>query len=785
MIGIYAASLFKLTPLPAYILTAALLISAAVFSSRKALSFFLVSIAIISFGASVFSLSDILPEGHISGFTRGGDKTVYIRGRIVDDPVVKKTIYKKEKASFLLEAGLIKDGDLWHRARGLVKVGLYSNPSAFSYGDEVLLEGILYRPEGLSNPGLFDYSKYLSMKGVTAAFKVKEWFLAESLEGPLPNPLKKAAYSVRHAVRGMLDRYLKDPYRGFLTAILIGDRTELNKSLRDDFVKTGTVHVIAISGLHVGIIAAAILGILALFGVPKKINLVVTFAALVFYALVAGANPPIIRAVIMFAIFTAGYLMRRDNDVLNSLSLAAFLILLYNPRELFNPGFQLSFVSVASIILLTPRIEKALGLNASKDGRFRVYTIRALSVSLAASAGTWPIVASYFNIVSPIAILANLIVVPLLVLLTAISFVFLILGGAIAFVAGHLAVLVTLAQKAIFLVNHILSNVPLGHLRVPSPPAVIIILYYSLVFLLFAPEKITAAGRPIKRNHLIILVLVALNIFVWRDVVCPAAEEPGILFFDVGHGDSALVTLSGDINILIDAGSGGEEGRFDMGRNVIAPYLWKNNITKLDLVIVTHLHEDHLGGIPYLLENFKIGVVVDNGLISPKANRLSRRYIKLLRSEKVEHLSVERGDLIRIGDADIYVLNPGQREKSLGPNDRSVVTKISAPEFTALFTGDITSFAMTGIFSCKDLLKTDILKVPHHGGRLGDMEIVDRFFETVSPETAVISCSSKEAAAGRVDLPDSKIYLTGTHGAVKILALSDGDIEIIENKRNN
>ncbi|MDO8618300.1 MAG: ComEC/Rec2 family competence protein, partial [Candidatus Uhrbacteria bacterium] len=434
-------------------------------------------------------------------------------------------------------------------------------------------------------------------------------------------------------------------------------------------------------------------------------NLALTSLAIVFYCFVAGSSPPVVRATIVFVIASFGYIIDRESDILNSLSLAAFLILLANPKELFDPSFQLSFGSVVSIILFTPRIEEIFGKRKN-------YITKSAAVSIAASIGVFPIVAKYFNIVSPIAVLANLVIVPALLVLTVASFVFLSLNivGAV-FCLGWMGTILSVLTWATFYINHMLAQTPLSYIRIPSPSPFFICAYYAVLAYLFFAKN---------RKYIFVAALVALNVLVWTEPLGYNGRQLKITFLDVGLGDSAIVQFPGRGTMLIDGGSGGVEGMADAGKSVVAPYLWNNGIRKLDAVVVTHFHEDHMGGLLYILENFKVGSVIDNGEPSSDDAVLYKKYIEIVKKKSLRRIVVDDGDEITgFGGVRLYVLNPPEDKIFSNPNDNSIVIKLEYEKFGAMFTGDISSDAMERIASYGGSLRSDVLKVPHHGGSMG------------------------------------------------------------------
>ncbi|HPM43100.1 MAG TPA: ComEC/Rec2 family competence protein, partial [Candidatus Omnitrophota bacterium] len=627
--GIVAA---RFLPVPLYLAAAFSAIFAVlffVFFRSKILSHLGLYASIFALGAAFYANSNILPPDHISRLTKGSAVKTVLRGKVIDDPFIEKAFYGKEKQSCTIYVSAYKDEGKWKSARGLVRLEEYSaRPAVLQYADMVTAEGFLSSPSGLKNPGLFNYAEYLANKGIYSVLKVKgEVSYVRDGGARLGDPAY-FSYRLRGKIRNFIDRYMDNPYGGFVKAIIIGDRSELPDHIREDFVRTGTVHIIAISGLNLGIIAAIILFILGIAGVPKTANLVITLIAIAIYSVTAGASPPVVRASIVFAVYVIGYVIRRDADMLNSLAIAGFFILAYNPKELFDPSFQLSFSSVASIIVLTPRIQNMLMIKSARRedvmSKLLYYAGTSVAVSLAAWAGTWPIVVTYFNIVSPVSILANIVIVPALFVLTAVVFGFLLSSFLPGVIPAFLAYGSELITRATFFINGLFAKIPLSYFRIGAPEACMVVIYYSLIGSILMPRTVRVGSINFRRSRVIIAILIAANILTWQDILFKTSDKLRLTFLDVGQGDSVVVELSSTRTMLIDGGTGASAGRFDVGKNVVAPYLWNRGIYRLNYVVVTHFHEDHIGGVTYLLENFKVDNVIDAGAPSSGSVSYSR-----------------------------------------------------------------------------------------------------------------------------------------------------------------
>ncbi len=787
--GILFSHFFKTSLIYNFIFGIAFLAVAFLYLKKNVISHISLYLAIFCLAVLSYQNATILPGNHIYNLISSDEKRIYIKGLIVDDPIISTTFYNTDKSSFVLSVDSFRGDSSWKKAVGLVKVDIHINPATLDarnigFGDEVILKGVISRPNSLRNPGLFDYSKYMEIKGIYHLVRTQKDSFIKIVGKDESNPVKKMAYGVRGKIRNLLNIYFIEPYNGFLKAILIGDRSGLDSSLKDDFVKTGTVHILAISGLHVGLIAGLFLFIFSLFRVPKRIAFILTALILIFYSFVAGLNPPVIRATIMFLIIVLGYIMNRDSDILNSLSLAAMAILFWNPKELFDPSFQLSFMSIASIVVLTPKIDAVSGVNSlarnSIYGKVKFYILKSIAVSIAAWAGVWPFISSYFNIASPVAIIANIVVIPMLFVIMMLSFFFLLAGMAVNFLTIYAVYLLYTIQDALFFINKGLSQLPFSYFRTGAPSFGFSIIYYCGLSMVIMP-KVTEIGRiKMHKKHAIILLLLALNVIAWKHIIDLKKDFLKITFLDVGQGDSILIEFPKKGTILIDGGSGGEDERFDMGESVIVPYLLNNGIRKLDGVIVTHFHEDHLGGIIYVLKNYDVGCVIDNGTSVSSDNKVYDYYLEAIKERRIRRLVIGEGDVLEgFGDQRLFVLNPNKEEASSDPpsaaNDNSIVLKLVYKNSNILLCGDITDKAIDRLDSYGIFLKSDILKVPHHGGFIGNENTVKKFFTLVSPKISVISTGGenrfKEPIIKTINILtylNSISYSTKFNGAIRV-----------------
>ena len=306
--------------------------------------------------------------------------------------------------------------DKWFYTRGNIQVTSYRDKE-LKYGDGILFEAKVRTPSS-NGERTFDYKKYLERKGIFAIATVSKSnpiILMGEGKGSL---LKSYAYRFKRSLEHKIVDLFMLPEGHFLSAVLLGEKQDMPEGWKGIFMKTQTMHLLAISGLHVGIIAFITLFLVGLFGIPRTSKFIITILILVAYAIMIGGRPSVVRATIMGVVLLASYALRRDADIYNSLGLAASAVLIFNPDQLFNQGFILSFISVLSIVYIAPKINHMFGIDKidRHDNRKRVkYYISTLSTaSLAVWLGLLPLTINFFNIISPISVVVNIMAIPLL-----------------------------------------------------------------------------------------------------------------------------------------------------------------------------------------------------------------------------------------------------------------------------------------------------------------------------------------------------------------------------------
>lgn len=476
-LGIITAAYTKIPFLIFYFLTALFLIFSIFFLEKNLKSNIFILCATFLLGATWLMSSQALPSHHIYKFIPYRSDAVSLIGVIDSDPA-----YKNARSSFVLRVEKLKMSQDWRRVCGRVLVRV-SKKDDFTYGNRLLLRGKLYRPYSFSK-GEFNYRDYLKRRGIYLILSLKKDNLIKQLDNNVGNPIKSLALKIKQKLKQVIVTNVSFFSATVLNAIILGERQNLPAYLRGVLVKTGTVHIIAISGLHLGIAAFIILLTLKITRIPRKPRYVLTVFLLIFYCLLTGANTPALRATVMATILLFAYFLEREPDIYNSLALAALIILAINPGELFEISFQLSFSSVISIVWLSPKI-KSLFPDKFNKARGLGFLISVFSVSSAAWLGLLPLIAYYFKVFSPVTILANMVIVPCMTIIVAAGFSLGLAGLFFFPLAPVLAAGNELLILILFKIIFFLAAIPGAYFTLAGISFIYLLLYYALLALIF------------------------------------------------------------------------------------------------------------------------------------------------------------------------------------------------------------------------------------------------------------------------------------------------------------
>jgi len=632
-------------------------------------------------------------------------------------------------------------------------------------GDEIFAEVFLKKPDLPNNFGEFNYREYLKRQKVYLTSFIDNNQIGVHKKGNKFN-YANVLYIIKEKINQKIDLLYAPPNSSLIKAMIIGNRNNIAGEWLDIFQDAGIMHILAISGLHVGLIALFLMFILNLFNKNPQRNiykhLIVTIV-LIGYAAIAGFRPSVSRAVIMFSIFVFAKYLNRPYHLFNSLYLSALLLLLWQPLYLFDSGFLLSFVITFFIVLLSPIIEE-------KTYILPDYFKKSLSLSLAAWLGLLPLSAYFFYKISIIAIFSNLIIIPIISIILTLSIISILFSFFIPQLAIFISWFVNLFSNVFLAVSEFLSSIPFAYQYVAKPKIYSIILYYILLFFIFTMLYSWPDYNFYEKKKRLQVLVTILIVFIAINIFSPSALS--VHFINVGQGDCILIKIPQNKIILIDGG-GTPFNDFDVGKNIVIPYLRKEGIKKIDIVFLTHPDLDHLEGLLPILKEIKVKTVIDNGNFYD--NTIFKEYISIIRNKKIFHYQTNFDDIIKINSsAELFVLNPTKTDNKNNEtdfNNNSIVLKLKYKDSRFLFTGDIEKESEFKILDLNIPIKSDILKVAHHGS---NSSTADLFLEQVNPKVAIISVGSNsfghphENVLNKLDQQCKEIYRTDITGTIII-----------------
>lgn len=693
-------------------------------------------------------------------------RQVTLIGWIAAEPDVRE-----DKIFYLLQVReLVLGADDNLAVGGTVRLQVKEADRVYAYGDLIQASGLLARPELPGNPGAFNYRTYLGRQGIKVVLMAKGAESLEKIGVNVTNPLLHAALQSKEKLSAAAGTSLTSEQTAVLNGILFGVQGLIDRQTRLAFTETGIVHILSVSGLHVGMVLGGMFGLLRLLRLPPAWSAPLLTPVLIFYALLTGCTPPVVRATIMALLLLWAHHWGRDHDWPTTMALAALVILLWRPLQIYNPGFQLSFAATWGILYLIPffnnlcaaRFERVLSAAWSRA------LFLTLAVTLAAQLATIPLVAWYYNLISPVSLPANLVVTPLVGLIMLLGFIAAFLGLLWPPLASLLNVSNGLIIDLFLQIVTFFQELPGAVIYLPTPPEVLAAVWYGvLLTTVWLQSGSDLAKRTKERLRGWAVVGLALGVVLLL-VFFPWAGGRGLTvhFIDVGQGDCILVQAPGGRNMLIDAG--GRRNEFltgtGTGDQVVTPYLHRIGVRRLDVVAFSHPHEDHAGGGAAVVKNFPVGVAVTpqieevkrqlqagqdaveaSGVAANKRNALEEEvpapYVDLMKKMAAGGTPVYfagAGDVIRLDrETTVEVLAPGLAEDSSfsGLNDYSLVLKLTYRQSSFLFTGDLEIYGQSELIRQGADLQADVLKMPHHGSRL----LLPALVEQVSPDLAVIT----------------------------------------------
>ncbi len=676
-------------------------------------------------------------------------------------------------------------------ATGRVYLNLYkpSEKNQIRYHDHIRFSGPVRPVRNFGNPGAFDYRTFLLRQGIFGSVYSRA-DKVQKIPDPSPTSWTRVIQTLENTRNRFYDfvmtRLGQRDGAHVLAAITTGIKHGMPTDLRDLFARAGTSHLLAISGLHLGILCLVFFFFFyralwvfpgwMLFARTRKAAGLLTLVPLGVYLVFSGFAPSTQRAFIMTALFMLSFVMERQSHPFNTLAGAGVIILAIDPAALFSISFQLSFTAVLFIIAGMKVMEK---LPIPPLHGISGFVAGICGVSFMAGLGTFPLIAGYFNLVSLVQIPANLVMVPVIgfVCLPAGLVSLMVWPLAPDLAAGILGVAARLIEWCSMYAAR-LNEIPYAWSYVPAWTMFDITLAYlvlAAVFCLLWFRK----SWPVPA---VVLAVVITACGIRMMPRSGPADHMTVTVLDVGQGNAALIQTIENKTILVDGGGFPGDSRFDVGRYVVAPFLWHRKITALDVVILTHPDADHMNGLVFILEHFQVGTLVKNRDTSPHES--FERIMAACRNKKIPvFIPGCKQDRLGWENTQLTFFQCNSLVPDGDTNDNSVVFRLDWEGFSMLFPGDIQADRERLLAESPDRhLSSTILLSPHHGSGSSSTRF---FLDRVNPEAVVISCGFNNPyrfphpdVIHRYDLKNIQVFRTDSHGAVTI-SVKGGDYRIV------
>lgn len=643
----------------------------------------------------------------------------------------------------------------------------------FSVGERLNIDGEFMLPDVARNKGGFNYRRFLNSEGIYGMIKVENCIRLKDKNNNL-------IYIFQNLIHDNLRKIFSSEHAGVLSGMIVGETSSIPENIKEYFQKAGVTHLLAVSGSNVAMVIVFSNFIFSkIFGKQYSDYFSVLFV--VFFVMLAGASPSVIRAGIMAILNLVANILIRNSESITNVFLSAFIILIFNPLSILNVGFILSFVGTIGIITLSDVIMVIL-----KKFFNNKIILETASVTIAAQIALFPIMLYFFNSLSIISIFSNLLIVPITGIITILGIIIFLVSIFFMPLARLVSILIIPMMDYVLNITKLCSKFEFLNLILPTPKIWMIIIFYSILYIKvykikhrednylerISSENINYNVEKVEKCVYMLtsflIVFLILNTLTTKTYVELTA-------IDVGQGDAFLVVTENKKTILIDGG-GSETSNFDVGDNILVPYLLDKGIFKIDYIFISHAHADHIDGIYSVLKDLKVGEIFIGAQL--ENDKKVEKLYSLAKKNNIKIRKVEAGNFLQIDNIKINILHPKKDYLDENINNLSLIMNFECNNRKILFTGDAEINVEDKLMGD---IKADILKVGHHGSKTSSSET---FITKVSPKVSLISVAENnmyehpnEKVLKRLQ-DISKVFMTKEAGEINIKIYKNGEMHI-------
>lgn len=729
-------------------------------------------------------------EDEVALWASDSGTQVRLRGRVLQRPLVlvssteKDTPWRNaERTVLLLDIRQLRSPTGDEPASGRLRVTVAGPVSSVAIGDVIEVQGRLTRPPEPMNPGEFDLRHWLRSQRIHAMLQVDTPESLVITGQELTAWIRLAAFraSVRERAERLFATNLRPETAGVAQSLLLGSRGGLDDDLRRAFAESGTLHVLAISGMNVGLLYGWLWFICRALRYSPRVSLAACLILLPAYAFLTDANPPVVRATIVAVLLALGQLMRRQSSQWNALAVAAILVLAANPTDLFNSGAQLSFLAVAALLLTSgylgslsqlmdpgdhPLLQSTAALVIRWIGR---QIIQGYLLSLSVWVMTSPLIAAQFHLVSPMGFVLSVLLSPLIAVMFWFGYLFLLLGLISPTLFGLLGWPFDLTLGWFLDAVRAAAQLKLGHSYIPAPPAWWTAGFYGLTIVLVLIDH---ARRRIYWS--------ARGLLAWSVIglAVSLATQPRHPFrctvLAVKHGLSVLLELPDGRRLLYDAGSMSGSERT---AQIIERAVWASGQSRLDAVIVSHPDADHCNALARLVQVIPVGTVFVHRTFLDWSQPAVAMALDGAEAAKIPIRLISGGQRLQADPrVQLSVVHPGPDFRSATDNSNSVVLLIEMAGRRLLLTGDLEKDGLYHLLM-HEQTDVDLLVAPHHGSVTANPPDLARW---ATPEWLIVS-SRDDGVTARLSPrygPSTQILSTSRDGAIRCEIAEDGELAL-------